>query len=317
MSSSPTLPFRSVLDAIGNTPVVQLKRILPDNYADVFVKLEFMSPTGSYKDRMAKSMIEEAERRGDLTPDTTVVEATGGSTGSSLAFVCAVKGYKFLALSSDAYANEKLQTMAAFGATVDITHSPSGKATADLMTSMKSRAVDLGSRDHFFHTDQFSNRDALVGYAEIGHELIEQLPDGFDAFCGAFGTAGMVMGVSSVIKANYPNVRVVLLEPSSAALLTEGRSGSHGVDGIAPGFISTHLDRKLYDEARTVSEDDARDMCRRLCREEGLLVGTSSGLNIAAAISLAKELGPGKKVVTIACDTGLKYLSGSLFSQEK
>ena len=316
MSSYPPPTVSSVLDTIGNTPVVQLKRIVPENSADVYVKLEYMSPTGSYKDRMARSMIEEAERRGDLTPKMTVIEATGGSTGSSLAFICAVKGYKFLALSSDAYAKEKLRTMSAFGATVDVTHSPTGKATADLMTLMKDRAEDLGSSDEYLYTDQFSNRDALVGYAEIGHELVSQFPDGFDLFCGAFGTAGMMMGVSSVIKSKNPNVRVVLLEPASAALLAEGQSGSHGVDGIAPGFISAHVDQELYDEVRKVDEEAARDMCRRLSREEGLLVGTSSGLNIAAAIQIAKELGPKKKVVTIACDTGLKYLAGSLFSDE-
>lgn len=316
MSSNPPPPSPSVLNTIGNTPVVQLKRIVPEGSADVFVKLEYVNPTGSYKDRMAKSMIEEAERRGDLTPDTTVVEATGGSTGSSLAFVCALKGYKFMALSSDAYAPEKLQTMTAFGATVDITHSPTGKTTADLMTSLKVKAANLGSTEEYLYTDQFSNRDALVGYAEIGHELEEQFPDGFDAFCAAFGTAGMVMGVSSVLRVKRPGVRVVLLEPESAALLANGRSGSHGIDGIAPGFISGHVDRNLYDEVRTVSEDDARSMCRRLAREEGLLVGTSSGLNIAAAITLAKELGQGKKVVTVACDTGLKYLAGSLFSED-
>ncbi|KAF5004266.1 hypothetical protein FDECE_9222 [Fusarium decemcellulare] len=313
---SPDLPVSSVLDTIGNTPVVQLKHVVPENSADVFVKLEYMSPTGSYKDRMAKSMIEQAERRGDLKPNLTVVEATGGSTGSSLAFICAVKGYKFLALSSDAYADEKLRTMSAFGATVDITHSPSGKATADLMASMKKRAAEIGSGDEYFYTDQFNNRDALVGYAEIGHELLKQFPGGFDAFCGAFGTAGMVMGVSSVIKPKLPNVRVVLLEPESAALLAKRQSGSHGVDGIAPGFIAAHVDQQLYDEARTVDEKEARDMCRRLAREEGLLVGTSSGLNVAAAIRLAKELGSGKKVVTVACDTGLKYLTGSLFSEQ-
>lgn len=315
-SSHPPPPVSSTLDTIGNTPVVQLKRIVQENSADVFVKLEYMSPTGSYKDRMARSMIEEAERRGDLTPNMTVVEATGGSTGSSLAFICAVKGYKFLALSSDAYAKEKLRTMSAFGATVDITHSPTGKATADLMASMNKRAAELGSSDEYFYTNQFSNRDALVGYAGIGHELVGQFPDGFDAFCGAFGTAGMVMGVSSVIKPKLPKVRVVLLEPSSMALLSKGPGGSHGIDGIAPGFISGHVDQELYDEVRTVDEEAARDMCRRLAREEGLLVGTSSGLNIAAAIQLAKELGPGKKVITVACDTGLKYLAGSLFSEQ-
>jgi cysteine synthase len=316
MSSNSPPPIPSALDAIGKTPVVQLKRIVPEGSADVFVKLEYFSPTGSYKDRMAKSMIEEAERRGDLTPNTTVVEATGGSTGSSLAFVCAVKGYKFMALSSDAYAKEKLQTMAAFGATVDITHSPTGKATADLMASMKVRAADLGTRDEYFYTDQFSNRDALVGYAEIGHELVEQFPDGFDAFCGSFGTGGMAMGVSSVLRLKNPDVLVVLVEPESAALLANGRSGSHGIDGIAPGFISAHVDENLYDAVHTISEDDARSMCRRLAREEGLLVGTSSGLNIAAAIKLAEALGQGKKVVTVACDTGLKYLAGGLFLED-
>lgn len=225
---------------------MQLKRFVPEDSADIFVKLEYFSPTGSYKDRMAKSLIEEAEHRGELTPNTTVVEATGGSTGSSLAFVCAVKGYKFMALSSDAYAKEKLQTMAAFGATVNITHSPTGKATADLMASMKSRAAELGSTEGYFHTDQFSNRDALVGYEDIGRELNEQFPDGLDAFCGSFGTAGMVMGVSGILKSKIPGVRVVLLEPETAALLANGRSGSHGVDGIAPGFISAHVDENLY-----------------------------------------------------------------------
>lgn len=317
MSSNPPPPSPSVLDTIGNTPVVQLKRIVPEGSANVFVKLEYVNPTGSYKDRMAKYMIEEAERRGDLTPNTTVVEATGGSTGSALAFVCALKGHKFMALSSDAYAPEKLQTMAAFGATVDITNSPTGKTTADLMTSLRVKAASLGSTEEYICTDQFTNRDALVGYAEIGHELEKQFPDGFDAFCASFGTAGMVMGVSSVLRVKRPGVRVVLLEPESAALLATGRSGSHGIDGIAPGFISAHVDRNLYDEVRTVSEDDARSMCRRLAREEGLLVGTSSGLNIAAAITLAKELGQGKKVVTVACDTGLKYLAGSLFLEDR
>lgn len=309
-------PVSSVLDAIGNTPVVQLRRVVPENCASVYVKLEFMGPTGSYKDRMAKSMVEEAERRGDLKSNMTVVEATGGSTGSSLAFVCAVKGYKFLALSSDAYAKEKLQTMSAFGATVDMTRSPSGKATPELMASMKIRAAKLGESEDYLYTDQFCNRDALIGYAEIGQELVSQFPDGFDALCGAFGTAGMMMGVSSVVRPKMPRVRVVLLEPDSAALLTKGQTGSHGVDGIAPGFISAHVNRDLYDEARTISEEEARDMCRRLAKEEGILVGTSSGLNIAAAIHLAQELDPGKTVVTVACDSGFKYLTGSLFLEE-
>lgn len=235
---TPPLPVSSSLDTIGNTPVVKLQQVVPPGSADVYVKLEFFSPTGSYKDRMAKSMIEEAERRGQLTPGTTIVEATGGSTGSSLAYVCAVKGYPFLALSSDAYAQEKLRTMSAFGATVDIAHSPSGKATPQLMTDMKDRAADLGNQDGYFFTNQFSNGDALVGYRQIGSELAAQFPEGIDAFCGSFGTAGMVMGVLSVLKPKLAGIRVVLVEPEEAALLSKGRKGTHGVDGIAPGFIS-------------------------------------------------------------------------------
>ncbi|CEI60062.1 hypothetical protein FVEN_g8147 [Fusarium venenatum] len=312
---TPPPPTDSILHTIGNTPVVRLQQVVPEGCADVYVKLEFFSPTGSYKDRMAKSMIEEAERSGRLAHPMTVVEATGGSTGSSLAFVCAVKGYKFVALSSNAYADEKLRTMSAFGATVDITHSPTGKATADLMTHMKDKAVELSKRDGYFYTDQFSNRDALVGYRQIGHELVAQFPDGFDAFCGSFGTGGMAMGVSSVLKPAMPAIRVVLVEPDGPALLSKGQKGAHGVDGISPGFISQHVDETLYDGTQVVQEEKGRRMCKELAKREGIFVGTSSGLNIAAAIQLAKELGPGKKVVTVACDTGMKYLSGSLFSR--
>ncbi|KAJ4111446.1 hypothetical protein NW768_011799 [Fusarium equiseti] len=316
MPLNPPQPVPSILDAIGNTPVVKFRHVVPEDCADVYVELEFFNPTGSYKDRMARSMIEEAERRGSLKPNMTVVEATGGSTGSSLAFVCSAKGYRLLALSSDGYAAEKLKTMTAFGAQLDITHSLCGKATPDLMASMKSRAAELGKGVNYFYTDQFSNRDALIGYADIGSELVAQFPGGFDAICGAYGTAGMMMGVSSVLREKMPAARVVLLEPMSAAMLSTGHSGSHGVDGIAPGFISTHVDHNLYDQVCTVTEEEARQMTRRLAKEEGLLVGTSSGLNVAAAIRLAKSLGPGKKVVTVAVDTGLKYLSGSLFDEE-
>ncbi|KAF5603829.1 cysteine synthase [Fusarium subglutinans] len=311
----PLPPAASILDVLGNTPVVKLQHVVPEDCADVYVKLEYFSATGSYKDRMAKSMIEEAERSGRLAPHMTVVEATGGSTGSSLAFLCAVKGYPFVALSSNAYANEKLLTMAAFGAKVDITHSPTGKATADLMMAMKSKAANLRKGDDCFYTDQFSNGDALVGYREIGHELIAQFPDGFDGFCGSFGTGGMVMGVSSVLKPVMPDIRVVLVEPEGSALLAKGQKGAHGVDGISPGFISQHVDKALYDGTQTINEEEGRDMCRRLAKCEGRFVGTSSGLNIAAAVHLAKQLGTGKKVVTVACDTGLKYLTGSLFSE--
>ncbi|RAH71093.1 PLP-dependent cysteine synthase family protein, partial [Aspergillus aculeatinus CBS 121060] len=305
----------SSLDLIGNTPVVRLRKVVPDNHADVYLKVETGNPTGSHKDRMARSMIEEAEQRGDLRPGMTVVEATGGSTGSALAFICGVKGYKFLVVSSDAFATEKIRTMRALGAEVELIHSPSGQITPDLVPSMMRRAqeiVDTG--DNYFYTNQATNHDALIGYEGIGRELLQQFPDGIDAFCGAVGGAGMAMAVSRVLKAQWPQTRVVVLEPASSPVITEGRAGTHQVDGIGLGYMPAHLDRELYDEARGIPEEDARAMCRRLAREEGLLVGTSTGLNVVAAIALAKELGPGKTVVTVACDTGFKYMSGSLFA---
>lgn len=307
-------PVAGVLGAIGNTPVVELTAVVPEGSARVFLKLESLNPTGSYKDRMAKSIIEEAERRGDLRPGMTVVEATGGSTGSSLALVCAVKGYKFHVACSNAFATEKLRTMEAFGADLHLINSPTGQITAELFASIVAYAKSYSEQPGCYLADQFNNRDAFPGYEQLGQELADQFPDGIDAFCGAVGGAGMVMGVSRVLKPKWPQCQVIVLEPASAPLLTQGKTGKHSVEGIAPGFVPPHLDKALYDEARAIEEDEARKMCRRLAREEGLLVGTSTGLNVAAAVALAKELGPGKTVVTVACDTGLKYMSGNLFS---
>lgn len=313
MQSHAPAAMGSILDAIGKTPVVQLKHVVPAGYANVYIKLEFYNPTGSYKDRMAKSMIEEAEKRGYLQAGMTVVEATGGSTGSSLGFVCAAKGYRFRVLCSDAVAVEKLRSMTALGADLDITHSPSGKLTPDLLPAMNKRAAEIGREQGHYFTNQFLNRDALVGYEGIGHELVEQVPGGIDAFCGAVGTAGMAMGVGRVLRSKSPSTRIVILEPASAPLLTQGVTGTHSVEGVAPGFVAQHLNRDLYDEVRAIDEEQARAICRRLAKEEGLLVGTSSGLNVVAALQLAKELGPGKTVVTVAVDSGLKYLNGTLF----
>ncbi|KAL0933772.1 cysteine synthase a [Colletotrichum truncatum] len=307
-------PVDSVLDVIGNTPCVRLRKVVPEGCADVYVKLEFMNPTGSYKDRMAKAIIEEAERRGDLKPGMTVIEATGGSTGSSLAFVCTLKGYGFRAVCSNAFAAEKLRTMAAFGADVDIVHSPTGKITPDLFPRIVERAKTLAEGDkNFYPANQFKNKDNAMGYRKLGEELIAQFPQGIDGFCGAAGGAGMVMGTAKILKASRPETRVLVLEPESSPVITKGTGGTHGVEGISPGFVPPLLDEALYDEARAISEDEARKMCRRLAKEEGLLTGTSTGLNVVAAIQLAKELGPGKVVVTVACDTGLKYTNGTLY----
>ena len=312
--SQPPPPSESALGAIGNTPVVKLRRVVPEGSASVYVKLEYFNPTGSYKDRMAKTMIEQAEARGTLKPGMTVVEASGGSTGSSLAFVCAVKGYRFRIVSSNAFAQEKLKTMAAFGAEVELIHSPSGKISADLIPSMIQRSKAIADEGNCYLTDQFNNRDALIGYEQIGVELAKQFPNGISAFCGAVGVAGMVMGVSRALKAAAQGTRIVVLEPATSPLISRGQAGEHHVEGIGIGFVPPLLDRELYDEARAISEDEARRMCRRLASEEGLLAGTSTGLNVTAAIQLARELGPGATVVTVASDTGLKYMNGNLFS---
>src|SRR5438477_1649997 len=304
----------SVLRAIGHTPVVRLKRLLAPASADVVVKLEYYNPTGSYKDRMALAMIEGAEARGALKPGMRVVEFTGGSTGSSLAMVCAVKGYRFTPVSSDAFSREKLETMRAFGAELIVVPSEGGKITPGLFDRMRAEVNRLCEDPNVFWTDQFHNADAIAGYMSIGRELIEQAGGALDAFCGAGGTAGMLTGVSKALKAAGSTARIVALEPASAPMLTAGHGGAHRVEGVAPGFVPPHLSREIYDEARAVSEDDARAMARRLAREEGIFAGTSSALNVTAALQLARELGPGKMVATVAVDTGLKYLAGDLFS---
>jgi cysteine synthase A len=304
----------SILRAIGNTPVVRLQHIVESGSAEVLVKLEYFNPTGSYKDRMALAMIEGAEARGALKPGMRVVEFTGGSTGSSLAMVCAVKGYRFAPVSSDAFAKEKLDTMRAFGADLHLVASEGGAITPGLFDRMRAQVKRMMEEPGTFWTDQFHNEDAIGGYMGIGSELFEQTGGKIDVFCGAVGTAGMLSGVSRALKAAGSKARIVALEPMSAPMLTEGHGGKHRVEGIAPGFVPAHLTPDVYDEARAVDEAEARVMAKRLAKEEGVFAGTSSALNVVAALKLAKELGPGKVVATVAVDSGLKYLAGDLFS---
>src|SRR6185503_1044053 len=305
----------SVLLAIGNTPLIRLTRVVPPGAADVLVKLESVNPTGSYKDRMALAMIEGAEARGALRPGMRVVEFTGGSTGSSLGMVCAAKGYPFVVLSSDAFAKEKLLTMTAFGADLRLVPSDGGKVTPALFERFRAEIAKLAEEPGTFWTDQFHNTDALDGYAGIGRELLEQTGGRIDAFCGAVGTGGMLAGVVRALRESGCAARVVALEPSESPAMTAGHGGAHRVEGIGTGSIVPHVATRPYDEARAIPESEGREMARRLAREEGVLVGTSSGLNIAAAVQLARELGPGKTVATVAVDTGLKYLAGDLFAE--
>jgi cysteine synthase A len=309
-----TFTADSVLSAIGRTPLVRLRRVVSPLDAEVVVKLESANPTGSYKDRMALAMIEGAEARGQLRPGMRVIEFTGGSTGSSLGMVCAAKGYHLILLSSDAFSREKLLTMEAFGAELRIVPSEGGKVTPDLFDRFRKEIAKLASEPDTFWTDQFHNEDAIRGYMGIGQELLEQTDGRLDAFCGAVGTGGMLAGVTRAVREAGSHARIVALEPLSSPALTQGRGGAHRVEGIGTGTVPPHMTNRPFDEARAVDEADARHMARQLAREEGLLVGTSSGLNIAAAVQLARELGPGKTVATVAVDTGLKYLAGDLFA---
>jgi cysteine synthase A len=301
----------STLDAIGNTPIVRLNKVVPPGSADVLVKLEYFSPTGSYKDRMAKAMIEYAEQRGDLRPGMTVVEYTGGSTGSSLAFVCAIKGYPFKVVSSDAFSKEKLRTMEAFGADLRIVKSEGGMITPDLIPRMIEEARRIAAEPNTYWTDQFNNRDMLKGYAQLGSELLEQVEKPIDSYCGGVGTAGMLMGVARILKPT--GTRIVAFEPGTSPVISKGVAGTHHVEGIGTSFVPPQLDKAFYDEARAIDEGEAREMARRLAREEGIFTGLSSGLNVVGALQLARELGTGHTVVTVAVDSGLKYLAGDLY----
>jgi cysteine synthase len=303
----------SMTEVVGHTPLVRLSKVLPPGSADVFVKLEWFNPTGSYKDRMALSMIEEAEKRGDLKPGMTIVEYTGGSTGSSLAFVCAVKGYRFRVVSSDAYAIEKRRTMTAFGADLTIVPSEDGKITPDLVPRMIEKAKEFAAEPGTYFTDQINNSDTILGYRHIGEELLDQLDRRIDVFCASVGTAGMAMGVAKALADAGSQTRIVVFEPASAPLITRGEVGKHRVEGIGIGLVPPLLDSDAYHEARAIEESEGREMARRLAAEEGLLAGISSGLNVVGAIQIASELGPGHTVVTVAVDTGLKYLGGDLF----
>ena len=302
-----------MLETIGNTPLVQLQRIPRPGSAEIWLKLESSNPTGSYKDRMALAMVEAVEKSGKLTADTSLLECTGGSTGSSLAFVCAVKGHRFTVISSDAYAREKLDSMRAFGATVLVEPSRGGVITPDLWPRMIERAQKLVETGGYIYLDQFHNSYAPAGYEQMGEEIVCQLGRPIDVLCGAVGTAGMIMGVGSAVRAAWPDARIVALEPDSSPVLSGGVAGPHGIDGTAAGFIPPLFNRSVVTDVLALPEAEARKMSRRLAQEEGIFAGTSTGLNVVAALRLAKEVGKGGIVVTAACDTGFKYLDGTLF----
>lgn len=301
------------LGAIGNTPVVPLRSLVEPGMGEVWVKLEASNPTGSYKDRMALAMIEGAERTGRLLPGQTVVEYTGGSTGSSLAFVCSIKGYPLRIVSSDAYSVEKIRTMRAFGADVELLSSPEG-ITPTLIPRMQARAAEIAAETGAYQTDQFNNTDMVEGYRALGRELFEQLHGRIDAVCLYVGTAGCYLGTTRALRERLPRLHRVAVEPAESPVLSGGVAGTHRIEGGGVGFVPPQLAKDEVDEVVQVSTADAIAMARRAAREDGVWSGPSTGANVTAALDIARRLGEGKRIVTVQVDSGLKYLAGELYS---
>lgn len=302
-----------ILDAIGNTTMVQLENVVPPNWADIFVKLEWENPTANMKDRMARAAISQAEDDGRLKPGDTVVEYSGGSTGVSLALVCAAKGYRIKIVSSDAFSQDKLDHMAALGAELTILPSVGGLATRQLFYDMIDAAREMSREPNTFWFDQLSNPDIIAGYHPMGEEIWQQAEGEVDAFVHCVGSMGSLRGVAMILKEYQPDVRIVAVEPAESAVLSGGPSGGHRIEGIGIGREPPLWEPALVDDIVAVSTDEAEDMARRIAREEGLFGGTSSGANVVAALRVAEQLGSGATVVTLMVDSGLKYVNTGVY----
>jgi cysteine synthase A len=301
------------LAAIGRTPVVRLTTLAGSGMAEVWVKLEAHNPTGSYKDRMALAMIEGAERSGRLQPGQTVVEYTGGSTGSSLAFVCAVKGYPLRIVSATCFAEEKIRTMRAFGAEVELIDSPEG-ITPTTIPRMRARAAEITAEIGGYATDQFNNRDMVDGYLELGRELADQLDGRIDAVVLYVGTAGCYLGTTRGLRERVPAVHRVAVEPAESAVLSGRPAGTHRIEGGGVGFHPPQLELDEVDELIAVPTAAAMAMARQAARREGVWSGPSTGANLVAALEVAGRLGAPGRVATVQVDSGLKYLAGEVYA---
>jgi cysteine synthase len=302
-----------VLQAIGNTSLVELRRVVPPGAARILAKLEWENPTGSMKDRMALAVISRAAADGRLHPGDTVVEYTGGSTGASLALVCAATGYPIRIVSSDAFAREKLDQMRALGAELTVVPSEGGMTTRALILEMIEEARRISREPGTYWTDQLNNEDSVAGYHPLGEEIWAQTEGRIDAFVHCVGTGASSRGVATILKGRNPRIRVAVVEPAESPVLLGGAPGPHKIEGVGIGYTPPLWDPTLVDEILSVSTEDAQAMARRLAREEGLFAGTSSGANVVAAIRLAERLGPGATVVTLMADSGLKYLNTPVF----
>jgi cysteine synthase A len=304
-----------LLEAIGNTSLVRLRKVVPPGCSNVLVKLEWENPTGSMKDRMAHAVIAKAEQDGRLKPGGTVVEYTGGSTGASLALICAAKGYRIRIVTSDAFSPEKLDQMAALGAELTLVPSEGGLTTKKLILDMIETARRLSQEPNTYWTDQLNNQDSIAGYHALGEEIWSQTQGRVDAFVHSVGTAASSRGVATVLKRHKPSVRIVVVEPAESSVLLGGTAGPHKIEGVGVGFIPPLWEPSLVDEIVPVPTADAKDMARRLAREEALFAGTSSGANVIAANQVAERLGPDATVVTLMADSGLKYLNTDVYKR--
>ncbi len=303
----------NILQAIGNTSLVQLRNLISPGCAQIFVKLESENPTGSLKDRMALAVISRAEADGRLKSGDTVVEYTGGSTGTSLAFVCAAKGYPIQIVTSDAFSQEKRDHMAALGAKLTLVPSEGGLTTKQLILDMIEKARELSRAPHTYFTDQLNNHDSVAGYHSLGEEVWKQTNGEIDAFVHCVGTGASSRGIATTLKRFKPNIQIVVVEPAESAVLSGGQAGPHKIEGVGIGYTPPLWDARVVDEIQPVKTEDAKAMCRRLAREEALFAGTSSGANVVAALRVAERLGPAAKVVTLLADSGLKYLSTDVY----
>jgi cysteine synthase A len=277
------------------------------------VKLEWENPTGSMKDRMANAVISRAEADGRLKPGDTVVEYTGGSTGTSLALICAAKGYRIRIVSSDAFSREKLDHMVALGAELTVMPSDEGRSTKKLFLDMVETARKLSQEPNTYWVNQLENEDTIAGYYPLGEEIWNQTDGRVDAFVQSVGTAASSRGVATVLKRHRADVRIVAVEPAESSVLSGNPPGPHKIEGIGIGFTPPLWEPALVDEIVPVATDDAKEMARRIAREEALFAGTSSGANVIAAIQVGKRLGPDARVVTLMVDSGLKYVSTDVY----
>jgi cysteine synthase A len=300
---------RNILDCIGNTSLLPLRNIVPANGARILLKIESENPTGSMKDRMALAMIEAPEADGRLMPGGSVVEYTGGSTGVSLALVCTVKGYPLHIVTSDAFASEKLLHMKALGAKLQIVPSESGRMTEKLTKDMIEAARIVAGETGAYWTDQMNNQDQFAAYRQLADEIWTQTGGKIDGFVQSVGTAASLRGTGEALRQRKREIRIVAVEPAESPVLSGGPSGAHKIDGIGAGYVVPLWKPEIADRIERVSTVEATAMTMRLAREEGLFGGTSTGANVIAALRLAEELGPGAAIVTILCDTGMKYLT--------